>query len=156
MFCYVLDCITLVVHGHGRGTHLDTCLVQQLCVSCAMAFVACVNVSKCSVMFLISLHWLCTGMDEARTLVHALCSSNVSRVPWPLLHASMLVNVLLCSSFYEAGCAQAWTRHSPWYMPCAAAVCLMPWPLLRASPPLDVVAQSRYMHTHTTHSCDMK
>ena len=23
------------------------------------------------------------------------------------------------------GCAQAWTRHVPWYMPCAVAVCLV-------------------------------
>ena len=26
--CYVLDSITLVVHGHGQGTHLGTYLVQ--------------------------------------------------------------------------------------------------------------------------------
>ena len=32
MLYYVLDFITLVVHGHGRGTHLGTCLVQQQCV----------------------------------------------------------------------------------------------------------------------------
>ena len=31
-------------------------------------------------MFLVSLHLLCMGMDEARALVHALCSSSVSRV----------------------------------------------------------------------------
>ena len=87
MFCYVLDFITLVVHGHGRGTHLGTWLVQQQCVSCAIAFAACVNVDKCYVVFLIPLRWLCTGMDEARALVHALCSSSVSLVSSPLLHA---------------------------------------------------------------------
>ena len=64
---------------------------------CAVAFAECVNADKYSVVFLISLHWLCMGMDEARALVHALCNSNVSRMPWPLLHASMLINVLLCS-----------------------------------------------------------
>ena len=70
--------------------------VHQRCVSCTVAFAACVNADKYSVMFLISLHWLCMGMDEARALVHTLCSNSVSRVPWPLLHASMLTNVFLC------------------------------------------------------------
>ena len=31
-------------------------------------------------LFFISLHLLCTGMDEARALVRALCKSSVSRV----------------------------------------------------------------------------
>ena len=75
-------------------------------------------------MFLISLHWLCMGMDEACTLVHALCSNSVSPVPWPLLHASMQINVLLCAWFHYTGCARAWMRHAPWYMPCVAAACL--------------------------------
>ena len=35
-------------------------------------------------------------MDEASALVLALCNTNVSSIPWPLLHASMLINVLLC------------------------------------------------------------
>ena len=87
MFCYVLDFIILVVHGHGRGALLGTCLVQHQCVLYTIAFAACVNAEKCSVMFLISLHLLCTGMDEARALVHALCSSSVSRIS------------LLCSMF---------------------------------------------------------
>ena len=39
------------------------------------------------IMFLILLHWLCTGMDEACASVHALCSNCVSRVLRPLLHA---------------------------------------------------------------------
>ena len=52
-----------------------------------MTFATCVNAEKCSIMFLISVHWLCTGMDEACALVDALCSSSVSCVPWPLLHA---------------------------------------------------------------------
>ena len=102
-FCYVLDFIMLVVHGHGRGTCLGICLVQQQCVSHAMAFAACSNADKYSVMFLISLHWLCTGMDEARALVHALCSSSVFRVPWPLQHVSM---------FQCPGWVRVWTRHA--------------------------------------------
>ena len=76
-------------------------LVHALCISvvCLVCrgLCACVNANKCSVMFLISLYWLCTGMDEARVLVHALCNTSVSCIPWPLLHASMLRNVLLCS-----------------------------------------------------------
>ena len=55
------------------------------CVPCASAegvgcheFAACVNVSIC---------WLCTGMDKARTLVRALCNSSMSPVSSPLLHA---------------------------------------------------------------------
>ena len=87
----------LAVHGHGRGTRLGTCLVQQQCVSCVVVFAVCVNANKCSAIFLILLHWLCMGMDEARALVHALCNNSVSHVPWPLLHASILTNVLLCS-----------------------------------------------------------
>ena len=107
MLCYVLDFITLVVHGHGRGTHLGTCLVQQQCVSCVVAFATCVNPDKCCVMLLISLHWLRTGMDKAHALAHALCSNSVSRVLWPLLHASMQINVMLCSWFHCVGCAWA-------------------------------------------------
>ena len=76
-----------VVHGHGRGTLLGTCLVQLQCVSCVVASAACVAPNKCCVFFLISSHLLCTGMDEARALVRALCNSSVSSVPWPLLHA---------------------------------------------------------------------
>ena len=62
---------------------------------CAMAFVACMNVHKCCVMFLILSWRLCTGMDEARALVHVLCSSSMSCVPWPLLHVSMQISVML-------------------------------------------------------------
>ena len=99
MFCYVLDFITLVVHEHGRGAHIGTYLVQQQCVSCAMAFAAYLNVS---------MSWSGAGMHEACGLARGQ------------------------------------------YMP------HVPWPLLRASPMLDAIAQSRYMHTHNTHSCDMK
>ena len=67
------------------------------CVSCVVASAACVIAKKCSVLFLISLHLLCTGMDEARALVHALCSYSVSPVSSALLHASLLINVVFCS-----------------------------------------------------------
>ena len=67
----VLHFVTLVVHGHGQGTRLGMCLVQQQCVFCAMAFATCVTANKCRVLFLISLHLLCMGMDEARALVRA-------------------------------------------------------------------------------------
>ena len=67
----ILDFITPVVHGHGRGTRLGTCLVQLQCVSCVAASAACVAPNKCCALFLISLHLLCTGMDEARALVRA-------------------------------------------------------------------------------------
>ena len=83
----VFDFITPVVHGHGRDMGLGTCLVLLQCVSCVIAFVACVTANKCCVLFLISLHLLCTGMDEAHALVRALCSCNVSPVLSPLLHA---------------------------------------------------------------------
>ena len=84
MLCFVVDYITQAVNGDGRGTRLGMCLVQQQCVSCAMASAACVNAEND--LFLISLHLLCTGMDEARALVHALCSCSMSPVSSPLLH----------------------------------------------------------------------
>ena len=89
MLCYILDFVTVAVHRHGRGTRLGTCLVQQLCVLCAVAFATCVNGDKRFVMFLISLHWLYTGMNEACALVHALCSSSVS-------HVSLLCSMFEC------------------------------------------------------------
>ena len=39
-------------------------------------------------------------MDEARTLVRALCSNSVAPVPWPLLHTSMLKNDLFLISLH--------------------------------------------------------
>ena len=69
--------------------------------------------------------WLCTGMDEAHALVWALCNSIVSPVSLPLLHAWMPINVVFCWWLYDASCARAWTRHAPWYVPCATAVCLV-------------------------------
>ena len=80
MYCFVLDFITLVVSGHGRGTRLGTCLVHQQCVSCVVAFASCVTADKCSVLLIMTQHWLCTGMDEACALVLALCNSSVSCV----------------------------------------------------------------------------
>ena len=43
MLCLVVDYITPAVNGHGRGMRLGTCLVQQPCVFCAVAFAACVT-----------------------------------------------------------------------------------------------------------------
>ena len=71
MLCLVVDYITPAVNGHGRGMRLGTCLVQQPCVFCAVASAACVTANKCCVFFLISLHLLPTGMDEAPALVRA-------------------------------------------------------------------------------------
>ena len=70
MFCYILDFITLVVHGHGRGTCLGTCLVVKPCVSCFVS------------------------------LWHVFASD-------------------------YAGCARAWTRQVPWYVPCGEAVSIV-------------------------------
>ena len=120
-----LHFITPVVHGHGQGTHLGTCLVQLQCVSCVVAFAACVTTNKCCVLFLISLHLLCTSMDEARTLVRALCNYSVSPMSSPLLHAWLLINVVFCWWWHNTCSARAWTRHAPWYVPCAIVVCLM-------------------------------
>ena len=74
-FCYVLDSIKLVLHGHGRGKSLGTYLVLQLRVSGVMSLQ---HVSIC---------WLCIGIDEARALVLVLCSNSVSPMSSPLLHA---------------------------------------------------------------------
>ena len=71
MLCLDVDYITPTVNGHGRGMRLGTCLVQQQCVFYAVASVACVTANKCCVFFLISLHLLRTGMDEAPALVCA-------------------------------------------------------------------------------------
>ena len=79
LWLLLLILIMLVVHGHGWGKHLGTCLVQHQCVLCTVAFAACVNADKCSIMFLISLHWLSTGIDKARALVHA-CATAVCLV----------------------------------------------------------------------------
>ena len=87
MLCLVVDYIMPAVNGHGRGMRLGTCLVQQQSVSCVVASAACMAPNKCCSLFLISLHLLCTGMDEACALVRALCNCNVSSVLWPLLHA---------------------------------------------------------------------
>ena len=103
MLCYVLDFVLAAVHGHGRGTRLGICLVQQQCFSCVIASAACVNAHKCCVMFLVLSRRHCTGMDEARALVHALCSSCVSCVVSPLLHASMMINIVFCMDLYNYG-----------------------------------------------------
>ena len=65
---YVFNLLKSVVQGHGRGAHLGICLAHAARV---VAFAACVNGDQFSVMYLILLHRLCTGMDEASALVHA-------------------------------------------------------------------------------------
>ena len=57
--------------GMDEVRALGTCLVQQQCVFCAVAFTACVIANKYCVFFLILLHLLRTGMDEAPALVRA-------------------------------------------------------------------------------------
>ena len=48
LICSIL--LKSVVHGHGQGTHLGTCLMY---VACVVAFVTCVNGDEFSVMYLI-------------------------------------------------------------------------------------------------------
>ena len=80
------------MRGHGRVTRLGTCLVQLQCVSYVVAFAACVTADKCSVLLMMTQHWLCTGMDEACALVLALCNSSVSCV-------SLLSSMFHCFHF---------------------------------------------------------
>ena len=67
----------LVVHRHGQDMRLGTCLVYAAFV---VAFVTCINGYEFSVLYLILLHQLCMGMDDASALVHALCLSCVHPV----------------------------------------------------------------------------
>ena len=103
-----------------EGTHLSTCLVYAACV---IAFVACVNADKFSVMYLILLKSLVHGHGRGT-------SFSTCRV-----YAPYVVAFVACENadkfsvyvpdFIEVSCAPAWTRHAPWYMPCAAVVCLV-------------------------------
>ena len=69
-----LNFVKSVVCGHGRGKRLGTCLV---CATIVVAFVACVNGCEFFVLYLVLLHQLCMGMDDASALVRALCLSCV-------------------------------------------------------------------------------
>ena len=80
-----------VVHKHGRGSRLSTCLVYAVRF---VVFVACINGDQFSDMYVIFFLQLCTGMDEASALVHAWC---MLRLLWPLLHASMVMSFQLCT-----------------------------------------------------------
>ena len=40
-------------------------------------------------------------------------------------HASGVVNLQHVLMFQYAGCARAWTRQAPWYMPCTSATCIL-------------------------------
>ena len=83
--CMYLILLKSAVHQHGQGR----ALVHALCSSS----VSCVPWPQLHAsmlkndLFLISLHLLCTGMDEARALVRPLCNSSVSPMSSPLLHA---------------------------------------------------------------------
>ena len=92
MLCFVLHFITPIVHRHGRGTRLGTCLVHAQCVSCIVASAACMPAHKYSVLLMMTQCWLCMGMDEARALVRSLCNSSVSRV-------SLLCSMFQCFDF---------------------------------------------------------
>ena len=80
MLCFVLDCITLVVHGHGRGTCLGTCLVQLQCVSYVAASVARVATNKLSVLDFITsiVHGHGQGTRLGTCLVQLQCVSCVT------------------------------------------------------------------------------
>ena len=101
---------------------------------------------KCSVLFLISLHLLCTGMNEARALVRALCSCSVSPVSSPLLHVSLVINDLflislhlLCMGMDEA-CALV-------HALCSCSASPVSSPLLHASMLINVVFCSSFHYT---------
>ena len=108
------------MHGHGRGTGLGTCLVYAPCV---VAFVACENADKFSVMYLILLkspmHGYGRGTGLGTCLVYAPCvmafvaCENADKFSVYVLH------------FIEVSCARAWTRQAPWYVPCASAACIL-------------------------------
>ena len=76
-FCWCERLNMLAVHGHGRGTRLGMCPVYAAFV---VAFVAYVNGYEFSILYLILLHQLCMGMDDASALVCALCLSCVHPV----------------------------------------------------------------------------
>ena len=63
----------LVVHGHGRGTRLGMCLVQQQCVSC---------VTLQHVLVFPFLHWAGACTRHGTRPVYA----------WPLLQASPVLD----------------------------------------------------------------
>ena len=66
----MLDFITPVVQGHGRGKRVGTCLVLEP-------------------------------------------------------HVFYVVSLQRVSLFEYLGCARAWTRQAPWYVPCAGAACVV-------------------------------
>ena len=131
MLCFVVDYIMPAMNGHGRGTPLGTYLVLLQCVSCVVAFATCVTANKCCVLFLISLHLLCTGMGEAHALVHALCSWSVSPMSLPLLHASMLINDLFLISLHLL-CTGMDEARALVHALCSCNVSLVSSPLLHA------------------------
>ena len=77
MLCFVLDFITLVVHGHGRGACLGTCLVQLQWVSYVAASAARVAANKLSVLHFVTLvvHGHGRGRRLGTCLVQQQCVS---------------------------------------------------------------------------------
>ena len=103
----------LVVHGHGRGTHLSTCLVYAAFV---VAFAACVNGCEFFgfvfgfVTLVVDGHGRCKRLNTC--LVFELC-------------ALCVISLQDVSMFDDASGARAWTRQAPWYLPCGEAVCIV-------------------------------
>ena len=126
------------MHGHGRGTHLGTYLVHQQCVSCVVASAACVTTNKCCVLFFISLHLLCTGMDEARTLWYMPCAIAVCLV-CPHFAACFSVFISWLGGGMHEACGSAHGQCTP----------RVAWPLLQASPVLDGVVQRHCTHANS-------
>ena len=100
-----------VVHGHGRGTRLGTCLVYALCV---VAFVACVSGDTFSVVYLILLKSVVHGHGRGQRLGTYLVLEPCVSCVMSLQHVSV---------FDCASCAQAWARHAPQYVPSVFCVC---------------------------------
>ena len=77
---YVLDFITPVVHGHGRGMRFGTCLVQLQCVSCVVASAACMTAKTWSVFDFITpiVHGNGQGTRLGTCLVQLQCVSYVA------------------------------------------------------------------------------
>ena len=77
-------------------------------------------------------------MDDARALVHALCSTSVSCVPWRLLHASMLINVMLLIllRWLCTGMDEARALVDALY---SSSVSHVLWPLLHASMLINIL-----------------
>ena len=84
----------LAVHGHGRGTHLGTCLV---CAAFVVFFVACINDYEFSILYLIFITLLVYGHGRCKRLGTCLVLE---------LHASCVMSLQHVPMFEYAGCAR--------------------------------------------------